>query len=351
MKMKRLQFSYFLALFLIFLGCGGEESKKEKQTTEQKKGTSVNVREIKEQKFRSIFKTSGTYKSRQAVNLTAESGGKLLSVLVKVGQTVNKGKLLANLNAAPLKAALKELETNEVLTKKIYEKQSALWNDGIGSEIDFLKAKTNYKTIQNKKENIISQIMLTKLTAPFHGVIDELFINVGNVVSPGVPVLRIIGKQDSFVSVQLPEKLLGTIAIRDKGKVLPLNSTDTIIGKITAISKFINTENRSFTVEIQLLKNRNLFINQSVMVLFETYKTDKALVLNTQFMSYDQKGKYVFVIKNENEKKIAQKQYVTLGKIDNQIAEVLTGIEAGDIVVEDGYNSLSDGYEVIINKK
>jgi RND family efflux transporter MFP subunit len=310
---------------------------------------------IREKVFNHFVELQGNVNSKKIAMLKPEYPGVLRTVLVKEGQRVQKEEVLAKIDDGNLTPQLAQLKLQADLAKTTYERQERLWNQNIGSEIQYLQAKTNFESQEKLVHQLEKQIDKTIVKAPFEGVVDEIFTEQGNMVSPGASqLMRLVNLEVMHVETDVPERHLKSISKNKKVEVYFPILGETINTEISQVGNFIDPSNRTFKIEIPI-KNKGDLIkpNLTVKVSVNDYTNDKALLIPQSIISENAEGKeYIYVV---NRKRgaigIAKKTYITIGKSDGDSVEVLEGIVSGDEVILEGARSVKDGQEVkVVNQ-
>lgn len=290
----------------------------------------------------------GTLETEKNIVVYPEIPGLLKSIHVSEGQKVKKGQLMATLSDSGLVDQLEQMELQLKLAKTTYKRQSRLWEQKIGSEIQYLQAKTQFKSLEKSVAQMKDQVAKTKLVAPFDGIIDHIIADAGSNMGPGMtPVLRIINLDDMKVTASIPEAHLPNITMNTPVVMdIPVIGK-TLNAKITSVGNFINPNNRSFRIEINLQnEGQELKPNMTVQLRINDYQNPAALMVASKNILEDQAGAYyVYTLeavagKADTFKTI--KTFVTLGKSSNNYTEILSGIKAGDRLVEDGIRLIED---------
>jgi len=251
---------------------------------------------------------------------------------------------LVALDAAMAKASLAEVQTQLGLAQTVFEKQDRLWKQHIGSEVQFLQAKTQFESLQKRLATVQQQIGMTNIVAPFDGIVDEVFAKEGEYGAPGMPMLRIVGSGGLSLDMQVPEPYIQRIS---KGDVVSMNFTAIGLvekGRVSQVGDYINPGSRTFTVSVDLPNNASLKANMMASVTIQDYQKDEALLIPNRLILQDTKGQdytYVF-IPNGAIGTIARRD-LTLGLANDEMTEVLAGIAAGEKVVDRGIRSVQPG--------
>lgn len=305
--------------------------------------------------FNHYIELQATVQTKENLILNAEYGGILQQLLVKEGQKVSKGQTLGRIDDGGLSSQLAQMETQAALAKTTFERQQNLWNQKIGSEIQYLQAKTNYEAQVKAIGQMRAQIAKTIIRAPFSGTIDEIVSERGSVVGPGTPILRIVSLGNMYLEAEVPEKNIGTIK---KGSDVIVNFPalgETINTKVTQVSNYINPENRSFNIQIAVPnKNGNIKPNLSSKIQIKDYSNAKAITVPTSIISENADGEqYLYIAQNPDKdgNAIAKRVIVKVGLSQGELVEITDGIKDGDLIISEGARSVKDGQKVAIIKK
>ncbi|CAM4084999.1 efflux RND transporter periplasmic adaptor subunit [Zobellia nedashkovskayae] len=308
----------------------------------------------KEAKFDHFLELQGNVMTKQNVLVYPEMSGTLQRVYVKEGQKVSAGQLLASIDDGGRSSQLSQLKTQAELSKTTFERRKRLWEQKIGSEIEYLSAKTNYEAAEASIKQAQSQLGKSTIRAPFAGIIDNVIKDQGTVVSPGPgsEVFRIVNLSDMYIEVDVPETYLGGITVGKEAKVYFPVLGDTVITKVRQTGNFINPSNRAFTVEIPVPnKKGNIKPNLTAKVNINDYTSNEAIVIPQSIISENAEGdQYVFIAELDGEKNeaVLKKSIIKTGKTQGIFIEVLSGINDGDYIIEEGARSVKDGQKVKI---
>lgn len=315
----------------------------------------VTALNVKNEIFTHYLELQGNVKTKQNVLIYPEMPGTLELVLVKEGQKVVKGQILAKIDDGGMAQQVAQLEATTALAKTTYERQKRLWEQKIGSEIQFLQTKTNYEAQKNTLAQLKKQLDKSTIRAPFSGIIDEVIKTQGNVVSPGPgsEIFRIVNLGNMYIEADVPETYITNIT---KGKDVEIQFPvlgKTIDTKVRQTGNFINPSNRTFKVEIGVPnQDRSIKPNLTAKLKINDYTSPKAILIPQSIISENAEGKqYVYVVKNiKNNIGTAMQTVVKTGKTQGDIIEILDGISAGDQLIEAGARTVKDGQEVKISQ-
>jgi RND family efflux transporter MFP subunit len=306
------------------------------------------------QKFDHFLELQGNVQTKQNVLIYPEMSGTLQKVYVKEGQRVSKGQLLALIDDGGMGSQLEQLKTRAALEKTTIERQQMLWDQKIGSEIQYLQAKTNYEASENAVQQAESQLGKSTIRAPFSGIIDNVIKDQGTVVSPGSgsEVFRIVNLSDMYIEVDVPETYIGAIKEGKEAKVYFPVLGDTVSSKIRQTGNFINPNNRAFSVEVPVPnKEGNIKPNLTAKVRLNDYSSEEAIIIPQSIISENAEGEqYVYVAElteGENEA-VVKKSIIITGKTQGSDVEVIAGISDGQHLVKEGARIVKEGQTVRI---
>ena len=311
----------------------------------------ISMLEIKPENFDHYVEIQANVKTRNNVLLYPEYTGTLKAVYAQEGQKVKKGKLLAMIDDAGLKNQLEQLEIQAELSKTIFDRTQRLWDQNIGSEIQLLQAKTNYNSQLKSIAQLKKQLNRTKIYAPFSGTIDEIIANTGANMMPGqTPVMRIVNLSDMYAEADVPERYLSQIKRGTTAFVnIPMLNIE-LETNVRQTGTFINPVNRSFRVETPLENISEMIMpNLNCKLKINDYSNPSALMIPLGVIKENANGqKYVYKLIPEDKKQVfrTQQAFVELGKKSFDKVEVLSGIEIGDLIVEEGATIVEDNQRV-----
>lgn len=308
---------------------------------------------VKDTFFQHEISIQGSVDTRQNTMLTAEFSGTLKHLYIKEGQRVNKGQLLATIDDSGISQQLAQVQVQYQLAKTTFERQERLWNRKIGSEIQYLQAKTQKEALESNIKQIKAQLSKTEIRAPYSGTIDDIPVKQGAMIIGGqTPVTRLINLSNMYVRANVSEVYLGKIK---KGTSVQLHFpaiNKEMSGKIKQTGNFINPNNRTFYIEVDVPGNSSLIKPNLMAILrISDYINPKAITVPANVIQEDATGKsYLFVVIHQNNKNIIKKRSVTKGLTQGHYTEILSGLKSGEQIINDGSGNLLDNMEVDIKQ-
>ena len=304
--------------------------------------------------FNHYLELQGSVKTKQNLVIYPEMAGTLLRVYVKEGQRVDKGQLLASIDDGGLSQQVSQLQIQADLAKTTFERQERLWKQNIGSEIQYLQAKSAYEGQQKAVSQLKSQLAKTTVRAPFSGVIDDVITDQGSVVTPGQSeLMRIVNLNNMYISTDVPESYISNIS-KNKNVIVELPVLGkTINTKVRQAGNFINAANRTFKIEVSIPnKDKSIKPNLTAKLKINDYSNPNAILIPQSIISENANGEqFIYVIKNRNGKLgISERVIIKTGKTQDGVIEVLEGLEKGFEIIQEGARSVKDGQTVEIIK-
>ncbi|GAA3645556.1 efflux RND transporter periplasmic adaptor subunit [Flavivirga jejuensis] len=306
----------------------------------------------KEGIFNHFVELQGNVSTKKNLVIYPEYSGTLARVYVKEGQKVVKGQMLAKIDDGGLSQQVAQLQIQAELAKTTFERQERLWNQKIGSEIQYLQAKSNYEAQQRAVNQLQQQVGKTVVRAPFSGTIDDVISEQGSVVAPGQSQLfRIVNLQDMYIESDVPERYISNIT---PGKNVQVEFP--ILGKkidaeIRQAGNFINPANRTFKIEVAVSnKDKSIKPNLTAKLKINDYTNEKAILIPQSIISENAEGdQYVYTVTNKVENKAkAKRVIITTGKTQGDDIEVLSGLSNGSEIIDEGARSVKDGQDIKI---
>ncbi|MEQ3690896.1 MAG: efflux RND transporter periplasmic adaptor subunit [Flavobacterium sp.] len=314
----------------------------------------ITVIKAKDTVFNHYLELQASVQTKENIVLNAEMGGILQQVYVTEGQNVTKGQTLGKIDDGGLSAQLAQLETQAALAKTTFERQQNLWNQKIGSEIQFLQAKTNYNAQLKAVAQMKSQLAKTIIRAPFTGTIDDIVTEKGSVVGPGTPIIRIVSLNNMYLEAEVPEKNISSVK---KGSDVIVDFPvlgESLNTKVSQVSNYINPENRSFSIQVAVPnKNGKIKPNLTSKIQIKDYSNPNAIIVPISIISENAEGEqYLYIADNLNKdgNAVAKKVIIKTGQSQNGSVEITEGIKDGDQIINEGARSVKDGQKVSIIK-
>jgi RND family efflux transporter MFP subunit len=320
----------------------------ENGATQSGKIPNVQVQQIQAGRFQHFIKIQGTAESDNNILIPAQSSGVVKKIHVREGQWVHKDQLLAELDGVILENTLSELEVNLTLARTVYERQNRLWEKNIGSEVQYLQAKTTMEALEKRMATVKEQYQLTKITAPIDGTVDEILLKEGEAAGAGYGTIRVVNPTDLKISANLSEKYMGKVRVGDSVKIeFPVSGVQ-FTSRIRAVSQVINSQNRTFPIEVALPRiSDGIKPNMLAVLTINDYENPQALAVPVNVVQKTGDSYFLFVASAQtpNSWHVAKRTIQPGLNYENQV-EVLTGLQSQEYVVTQGFQDLADLQEV-----
>lgn len=286
--------------------------------------------------YKHYFTVQGNIETDLNATVFPETQGIVKSILVAEGQQVTKGQALIILDNELVQRNIDEVETQYRLAKDIYERQARLWEQKIGSEVQFLEAKTNKERLENTLATLNKQLSMSTVKAPFSGMVDKINPRVGEMASPAMPVVRIISLENMYVSAQVSENYISVVKPDMPVEVL-LSSGDTIAAEVKRVGRFINPENRTFDLTVDLNETANIRPNMYCALRINDMTLDSAVVIRSSMIQQDtQNREFVYVLEPNEDHFLVRKQLVETGSSYGDFSWISAGLKPGVLLVDKG---------------
>ncbi|MDC1265908.1 efflux RND transporter periplasmic adaptor subunit [Flavobacteriaceae bacterium] len=301
--------------------------------------------EIKD--FNHYIEVQGTVKADQTIELHAEMGGTVTAILVKEGQNVSKGQILATLDSDVIDNSVLQLNTQLALATTTYERQARLWEQNIGSEIQYLQAKAQKEGLENSMKSLKAQARKMKVIAPFAGIIDQIFAKTGELTSPQAPFLRLVNLNNVYVESEVTETYLKSVK---KGTEVLLNFSSigtSVEASISQVGNFINPNNRSFKTRIDLKNSNNdLKANLLADIKINDFKAN-GIVIPSRLVQKDRNDKtFVYTIEPKENNHSVVKTYVNEAMSYDNLSFISEGLSENSILVDKGARLVNNNEDV-----
>ncbi len=325
-----------------------EELAKENKDSSDKKISLVTVTPIVPQAFLTFIDVQGRVDAEENVNVTAEIPGTITRINVHPGDEVSKGEVLAETDARAIQQSISSLQSNLELITQLYEKQKALWEQKIGTEVQYLQAKTNKESVEKQLSALQEQLRMSKIISPIDGTVDGVDIKVAQAVVPGFPAIRIINFSNLKIKAELAESYADRVKKGDVVKIYFPDVNDSTESVVNYAARTINNSSRTFTIEAILDNKKNYHPNMVAKIKINDYKSPQPVItVPVKLLQTTLSGeKFVYVAKGIR----VEKRVVNTGREYNGRIEIIRGLKEGDGVITEGYDNINEGETISFKK-
>jgi RND family efflux transporter MFP subunit len=333
-----------LALALVQCGSPAEGAEPDSEAGASRL-TRVGVMTLSTAPFSHAFAVQGNVETDRIANILAEFPGVVQEVLVEEGAKVSQGQALLRINTDVLAKQRAEVVTQLELAQSLFERQERLWNKDIGSEVDFLQAQTGVEALRRRLATLDEQIGKATVRAPFSGVLDRVFVNVGEMASPPMPVVRVVDLSDLYVRAAVSDHYAGVVKA-GQPVVLEAQGMEPLETQIRRVGQFIEAANRTIDVTVDLPEGVSYGLpNMVVTVNITDLALDSALALPSALVQQDANGQeYVYLLRGDQ----ASKQPIETGVVSDGKLLITSGLKPGDRVIDRGATRVVDGERVTL---
>lgn len=304
----------------------------------------VSVEALQPTTFNHFVQIQGKVDTDNNIIVSCETqGGMIKNVRVKRGDRVKKGQILAELDNVMIRKGIEELKTSLDLAVTLFEKQEKLWKENVGTEVQYLQAKSTKESLESRMAQLQDQLKKTRITAPMDGIIDEVFRKEGEIIAMGMPAFRVVNGSDFKVVGELAEAYISKINPGDEVEIYFPDIKKTLKEKINVVGSTINPVNRTFVVEAKISKNSpDIKPNLVAYMKIKDFSKANALVVPINTVQTSRIGQYVFVAQGS----IVVKKNVVVTETYGNTALVDSGLAVGDKIITFGYNDLTEGQNI-----
>ena len=311
-------------------------------TTDAVKTLDVSVYKIETGSFSNYVEVQGKIDAEENVTAYPQAQGTITAIYVKAGQRVSKGQLLVQLDNSILKQQLAQGEAQVDLMSTLYERQKNLWDQKIGTEVQFLQAKTNLQSMQKQQDALKQQSAFYSIKSPINGTVETMDLKLGQVAGPGVTGINIVNDNSLKIKANVPESYAASVRVGNTVKVVVPDAKDSVTATINFAAKAIDPVSRSFPVEVKLPSRATLRPNMTAVLRIADYTNKNAITVPVKAVQQSESGDYVYI----NVNGVAKRAPIKQGAISGGSVEVLSGLKAGDEVIVDGVADVDEGDKV-----
>lgn len=314
------------------------------EPNKEQKVKTVSVSPIITENFQHFVEATGRLEAENNVFVSPQTGGALTRVFVKIGDYVTKGQKIATIDNSILRNSMQEVEIQLETAKTIFERQKNLWDQKIGTEVQYIQAKSAVESLERRINTLKSQDGLNVVLAPISGVVDEVRLKAGEIAAPGIGIVRIVNFSDLKVVANVPDTYAGTISKGDVVKIKFPDLQKEISAKLSYVSQTINQVSRTFAVEAKVPNfDKALKPNLTAIMNVNDQSKGAAIVITESFVQNTEQGSIVYVAETEGTKKIARAKVVKTGLSYDGKIEIISGLTSGDLLITQGYQEIVDG--------
>lgn len=324
-----------------------EEALAKSDTTTTEKLVDVIAMPLQPQIFKTYIEVQGRIDADENVALSSEMPGTVTKINVKIGDEVTKGQVLAETDSRVLYQQIADLQTNLDLAKQVYEKQKNLWEQKIGTEIQYLQSKTTKESLENKMATMQEQVRMSKIISPINGTVDGVNIKVGQAVAPGLGAITVINFSNLKIKADVAESYASRVKTGNDVQILFPDMHDSITAKLHYASRAINNLTRTFGVEVLLDNSKEYHPNMVAKLKINDYQSaTPKLVVPIKFIQKGANESFVLISENG----IVVKKIITTSHEYNGLSEVSEGLKEGDLLITEGYDLINEGDKINIKK-
>ncbi len=311
----------------------------------------VETSTLKPVTFEQFIEATGIVSTDQNIIVSPETSGIIQSISVSEGDEVKKGQILARLNTESLQQSIEEIKVNLKMATTLYERRKKLWEQNIGSEVEYLQAESDMMSLQRKLQGLEAQLDMAVVKAPISGIIDDLMQKQGEMSGPAIPFARIVNLEDVYITADVSEEYLNRISSGDSVEIFFPVLEKKKTAPVFRTSAVIDPDSRTFSIRANL-NNPDLLLQPNLMgeMKMRISRIPDALVVPSILVKKDFNGEFIFIVsESENGTPVARKKYITSGIKDNNNTVVTKGLEEGMDIITKGSGQVTDDSPLNIN--
>jgi membrane fusion protein, multidrug efflux system len=319
-----------------------EIQKENPDSTATVKSKDVAVTEVNPHAFDHYIQTQGKVESENDISVTAQTPGVITHVYVKEGQQVSKGQLLAQTDNAMIVRGIEAQQSQLELATAVYERQKNLWDQKIGTEVQYLQAKTNKESLEKQVASMQQQLEMTRIKSPISGTVDQVIAKIGEAVSPGMPAFRVVNTSDLKIVAGISEAYITNLKKGNKVLISIPEMKKDLESKVTFVGRSIDPMSRTFPIEVKVNGNGDLRPNMTGIIKVVYQTAPDAITVPINVVQEINGQKIVYIAETKGKQTVARRKVVTVDGVFNGVAQV-QGLSKGDKVITFGYQGLNDG--------
>jgi len=310
----------------------------------------VSVKAMDPQSFEHYIEITGKLEAEEDAFISPEMNGQIDKIYVREGQYANKGQLLLSLNTSITESSIQEVKTGLDLAIKLFEKQQELWDQKIGSEMQYLEAQNAKEQAEARLATLDAQLDMARVKAPFSGVVETIMLKEGELAAPGMQVIQMVSLNNLKLYGNISERYLTSIK---KGDMVIVTFPDVeglnVKVPIHWIGNVIDNASRTFRIEMKINnRQKSLKPNMYSTIQVNDFLTASAFVAPSVAIKQDIKGSYLYVATREEGELKARKRYVETGLSYKDQTMIKEGVSQGEEVIVKGFAQVSDGVTISV---
>ncbi len=320
------------------------------QTEETQSGVKVKTEMVSVRDFSSYINTSAMVEAVNAAMVSPEMNARILKIHVNEGQKVSKGQTLVTLDDESMVNSMAEIDKALELSKTMYEKQKDLYDQGVGSELQYLQAKNQYESLVKSRESLMTQLSKRKVVAPFSGYVETIYQKVGEFATPGRQIAELVSLSSLYLNTELSETYIDAV---NKGDTVWLSFPNLPdlekVATVAQVGKVINPASRTFSIRVDMNNpGEHIKPNMLANIKIKDYELKNAFVVPTFLIRQDINGSFMYLARPHDGDYFAVKTYITTGRSDGTYTVVEDGLDQTALIVTSGFNQIKDGNQLDI---
>ena len=316
-----------------------------------KKPKLVTLQAVTRSDFSHYIDLQGSVESDENIAVQPGMPGVVTRVYVKEGDAVSPGKVLAETDNRAIRESIEQLKTNLDFARTAFEKQKRLWDKKIGSEIQYLQAKTQVESLEKSLSSLEAQLDMSRIKSPISGVVDQVNVKIGEYAAPGFNgAFRVVNVNSMKVTAKVADSYIGKVKVGNPVQVRLTDLNDTLNARISYVGKVVDPMTRTFRIEINVSgMSSDIRPNMMSIISINDEVLTQVINLPANYVQRDAEGRsYVMVAEGSKDKMVARKKLVSTGISYGDRVVITSGLDGGEQYIVSGYQEVTEGQPLVL---
>lgn len=316
-----------------------------------KKPKLVTLQPVTRSDFSHYIDLQGSVESDENIAVQPGMPGVVTRVYVKEGDAVSPGKVLAETDNRAIRESIEQLKTNLDFARTAFEKQKRLWDKKIGSEIQYLQAKTQVESLEKSLSSLEAQLDMSRIKSPISGVVDQVNVKIGEYAAPGFNgAFRVVNVNSMKVTAKVADSYIGKVKVGNPVQVRLTDLNDTLNARISYVGKVVDPMTRTFRIEINVSgMSSDIRPNMMSIISINDEVLTQVINLPANYVQRDAEGRsYVMVAEGSKDKMVARKKLVSTGISYGDRVVITSGLDGGEQYIVSGYQEVTEGQPLVL---
>jgi RND family efflux transporter MFP subunit len=343
-----MKFQQWGSLFIIMAlsafptGCGKDEPVPG-NASPSVRSTSVSVERVTKRIAANQVEVVGTVQAVERAEISSKITGSIITLQVDLGSRVKKGELLVEISAGEISAQLQQAKAQLEQAKRNLAREESLLKRNAATPQTVKSMQDSTRIAEAAYKEAATMLDYSRITAPFSGIVTKKLGNVGDLATPGKPLLYIEEENNLQVLTNIPEAMILRIQKDDRLSVFVPSVNLTLEGIVAEVSPIAEPSSRSAPIKLHIAPDTRLRSGQFARVTLAGEQAETLTVPISAVIPFGQMER-VFVVQDKK----AELRLVRTGSKTGSHVEILSGLAEGETVITQGNLNLLDGQQIVI---